>query len=101
MIKVLFLALFAVIGLTYVQRDHVLPLFNQGQQGVVMGAALIFVAYEGFELIPNAVNEMSDVQRNLTRGIFLSIGITIAIYVLVSLVAVGNLLPDEIAKYKE
>ena len=100
-IKVLILFLFAVIGLTGVQAGHVLPLFDQGYAGVVMGAALIFVAYEGFELIPNAVNEMKRPERDLKRGILLSVLITLAIYVLVSLVAVGNLAPDEIARYGE
>ncbi len=100
-IKVIILGLFAVIGLFYVKSDHLLPVINQGYGGVVMGAALIFVAYEGFELIPNAINEMEDPQRNLMRAIMWSIGVTIAIYVLVSIVAVGNLLPDEIARYKE
>ncbi len=74
---------------------------NQGYSGVIMGAALIFVAYEGFELIPNAINEMENPQRNLKPAIIWSIAITIVIYVLVSTVAVGNLLPDEITKYKE
>ena len=101
LIKVLILSLFAITGLFYVKADHLLPVFNQGELGVLMGAALIFVAYEGFELIPNAVNEMEDPERNLPRAILLSILITIAIYVLVSLVAVGNLLPAEIVKYKE
>jgi len=100
-IKVLILGLFAIIGLFYAKPDHLLPLFNQGQLGVLMGAALIFVAYEGFELIPNAVNEMENPEQNLKRGILWSIGITIFIYVLVSLVAVGNLLPDEIKRYGE
>jgi len=67
----------------------------------LMAAALIFVAYEGFELIPNAVSEMEDPERNLMRAIMWSIGITISIYVTVSLVAVGNLLPEEVARYKE
>ncbi len=100
-IKVLILFLFAAIGLYFVKTDYVLPVFNNGHLGVLMGAALIFVAYEGFELIPNAVNEMESPERNLTRGILWSIGITIAIYVMVSLVAVGNLLPEEIARYEE
>ena len=100
-VKVLILLLFAIIGLFFVKADHLLPVFNQGRLGVLMGAALIFVAYEGFELIPNAVNEMADPGHNLVRGIFWSIGITIAVYVLVSLVAVGNLTPDEIHRYGE
>ncbi len=101
LIKVLILSLFAFVGLFYVRSDHVLPVFNTGWMGVFMGAALIFVAYEGFELIPNAINEMKDVQHNLARGIFISIVITTLIYILVSLVAVGNLLPEQISRYKE
>ncbi len=100
-IKVLILFLFAAIGVLYIQSDHILPVFNQGYTGVLMGAALIFVAYEGFELIPNAVNEMQNPEKNLPRGILWSIVITALIYVLVSLVAIGNLLPEEITKYKE
>jgi amino acid transporter len=101
MVKVLILSLFAVVGLFYIKSDHLLPVFNLGRTGVLMGAALIFVAYEGFELIPNAVNEMENPHRDLGRGILISIVITVAIYILVSLVAVGNLLPQEISRYKE
>jgi len=101
LVKILILSLFAITGLFYIKPDHLLPVFNQGESGVLMGAALIFVAYEGFELIPNAVNEMENPERILPRAIMLSILITIVIYILVSLVAVGNLLPAEIVKYKE
>ena len=59
------------------------------------------MAYEGFELIPNSVNEMEQSTRNLKRGILWSVGITTAIYVLVSLVAVGNLTAEEVHKYGE
>ena len=100
-VKMLILLLFGIIGLFYARADYLLPLFNKGVGGLFMGAALIFVAYEGFELIPNAVHEMEDPDRNLQRGIIWSIALTIGVYLLVSLVAVGNLLPDEISKYKE
>jgi len=100
-VKVLILFIFAVAGLFYIRVDHLMPVFNQGKTGVLMGAALIFVAYEGFELIPNAVNEMENPARDLGRGILISIILAMAIYILVSLVAVGNLLPDEISRYKE
>ncbi len=100
-VKVAILALFAAAGLMTIQSDRLLPVLNKGVVGLIMGAALIFVAYEGFELIPNAVNEMKDPQRNLSRGIFISILITTAIYIGVALVAVGNLTPEEINKYKE
>jgi hypothetical protein len=101
LIKVLILLLFAIAGLFYIQSDHLLPVFNTGGTGLFMGAALIFVAYEGFELIPNACNEMKDVEHDLGPAIIISIIATSLIYILVSLVAVGNLLPAEIKRYKE
>ncbi len=100
-IKVLILLLFAIIGLFHADLGHLRPFFDKGAGGLFMAAALIFVAYEGFELIPNAVNEMEDPERNLPRGIFFSILITIAVYVLVALVAVVNLTPAQVAEYEE
>ena len=100
-VKVTILGLFAVAGLMTIKSDHLLPVLNQGMGGLIMGAALIFVAYEGFELIPNAVNEMKDPEKNLGKAIFGAIIITIIIYIFVALVAVGNLTPEEISKYKE
>lgn len=100
-IKVLILSLFAVIGLSNIQSDHLVPLFDKGHVGLIMAAALIFVAYEGFKLIPNAVNEMQQPERNLKLGIMLSILITLVIYILVSLVAVGNLTAEQVNKYGE
>ena len=101
LVKVLILALFAVIGFVYIKADRLLPLFNHGGAGVLTGAALIFVAYEGFELIPNAVREMKNPGRDLPRAIFISIAITLTIYILVALVAAGNLSPSDITRYKE
>ena len=100
-IKVLILALFAVIGVWHLEPGRLVPLFDRGVAGVVMAAALIFVAYEGFELIPNAIHEMEDPQRNLARGIFWSIAITIALYVLVAIVAVGTLTTGTVQQYQE
>ncbi|HED08978.1 MAG TPA: amino acid permease, partial [Ignavibacteria bacterium] len=101
LVKVLILSFFSIAGFFYVNSDHLLPVFNQGFSNVLMGAALIFVAYEGFELIPNAVNEMKDPKKNLGKGIVYSIIITVVIYILVSFVAVGNLTSAEINKYNE
>ena len=101
MIKVAILSLFAVIGLVYVKPQNIFPVVNKGVGGIIMGAALIFVAYEGFELIPNAINEMQQPEKDLHRSIIISIILTTIIYFVVSLVAVGNLTPADIVKYKE
>lgn len=100
-VKVVILMLFAGIGIIHLKAANLLPLLNHGSIDVLKGSALIFVAYEGFELIPNAVNEMKSPNSDLRRGIIFSIAITIFIYVLVSLVAVANLTPEAISRSKE
>jgi hypothetical protein len=100
-VKVAILMLFGVVGLFYVQSENVLPVFNVGAGGAVIAAALIFVAYEGFELIPNSINDMRNPSRDLGRGIIISILIAVTIYVLVAFVAVGNLTADQVKEHGE
>ncbi len=90
-VKLTILVLFTVAGLFFIQKGNLLPVFDTGISGTLMGAALIFVAYEGFELIPNSVKEMKDPERTLPRAIYIAIGVVSVLYVLVALVAVGNL----------
>ncbi len=99
--KVAILAFFAVAGLLTVRSEHMLPVFNVGLAAPLVATGLIFVAYEGFELIPNALEEMRNPQRDLKRGLILAILITAAIYVVVSVVALGNLAPDQVERDKE
>ena len=99
--KISFLAVFAIAGMVSIQRDHLLPVFDQGVRSVFMAGALIFVAFEGFQLITNAVVETKDPDRNVPRGIFGSIIITSIIYILIAVVAVGNLSQDALIKAKE
>ncbi len=101
LIKVLILMFFTVVGIIHLETGRLFPVLSKGANGLFMGAALIFVAYEGFELIPNAINETVDPEKNLKKGIMYSIIITTLIYVLVAIVAVANLTPVEIQKYKE
>ena len=57
---------------------------------------LIFVAYEGFELIANASADVRSPEKTLPRAFALSVGIVIALYVLIAYVVVGSLSPSEI-----
>lgn len=99
--KVLILALFGVAGMTSVQRDHVLPVFDQGITSVFVAGATVFVAFEGFQLITNAVCETRNADRNTPRGIYGSIAVATGIYLLVAFVAIGNLTPTEFAAANE
>ncbi len=99
--KILILSLFAIIGLSEVKTENFSPFLEKGVPSVFLGAAIIFVAYEGFQLITNAVLETKDPDKNIPRGIYGSILITGTIYFLLSIVAVGTLTYEEIISAKE
>ncbi len=95
-IKLAILALFAAIAMSAVQPSRFEPLFNHGLAAPLGTVALIFVAYEGFELIPNAIDEMRDPERNLRRAIVIAILVTTLLYVAVSIAALGNLSAEQV-----
>ncbi|NQV22731.1 MAG: amino acid permease [Rhodopirellula sp.] len=99
--KVILLGLFAAAGIFSIKQDHLVPVFDKGGSSVFIAGAMIFVAFEGFQLITNAVLETENPERNVPRGIYGSIIITSVIYVGVSIVAVGNLTPDELSAAEE
>ena len=99
--KILLLAVFAVAGFTSVRPDYLTPVLDKGVTSVFMAGALIFVAYEGFQLITNAVCETRDARRNIPRGIYGSIIITSVIYIVLAIVGIGNLTLSELVAAEE
>ncbi|SNR87891.1 amino acid:proton symporter, ABT family [Desulfurobacterium atlanticum] len=99
--KIAILAGFAFIGLLNVDKDRFVPFLNKGVSPVFLGAAVIFVAYEGFQLITNAVRETDNPDKNIPRGIYGSILITGLIYITLAVVAVGALSYDQLIRAKE
>ena len=89
--KVVLLGIFVAAGLGTVSTDNLTPVFDQGFSSPFVGGALIFVAFEGFQLITNGVTETREPSRNIPRGIYGSIVITSLIYVGVATVAMGNM----------
>ena len=100
-IKIVLLAVLAVAGFFTIDTGQFVPLFDQGRSSVLLGGALIFVAYEGFQLITNAVNETRNPDHNIPRGIYGSIIITSVIYVAIAVISVGNLDPQSIHAARE
>ena len=99
--KIFILSLFAFIGFSQLNPSRFYPPFNKGVPSVFLGAAVIFVAYEGFQLITNAVRETENPDENIPRGIYGSIVITGTIYFLLSLLAVGVLSYKQIVSAQE
>jgi len=95
--KLAILLVFCFAGLAFVNTARTGPAAWPSASAVVYAGALIFLGYEGFELIANAAEDARDPERTLPRAYLISIGGVIALYVLVAYVAVGNLSPRAIA----
>lgn len=89
--KIILLGIFVVAGVKTISIEHLTPIFNHGPTSPFIAGALIFVAFEGFQLITNAVVETRDPDLNVPRGIYGSIVITSIIYIGVAIVAIGNM----------
>lgn len=77
---------------------------NEGEVSilsVLIVASLTFVAYEGFQLVINAVNEMDAPERNIPRAIYSSLFLAVLIYFVISVGAILAIPFDEIIKNKE
>jgi amino acid transporter len=68
---------------------------------LVAGGMIIFLAYEGFELIANTARDVRNPARNLPRAYYTAVGFVIILYVLVAVVAVGTLPLDRIVAARD
>jgi len=68
---------------------------------LLSGGMVIFVAYEGFELIANSISDLKDREKNTEKAYFGAVGFVIVLYVLIAIVTVGSLPFSEIADAKD
>ncbi len=105
MIKLVILLAFVVVG-TYGLFGNA----NLGQLAIknwevpinlITGGMVIFVAYEGFELIANAAPDIIHPARNIPKAYYFSVIFVIFLYVIIATITVGSLPFGEIAKAQD
>lgn len=99
--KVAILLVVGCVSLFTVRSAEALPVLERGTGGILATAALIFVAYEGFQLLTYDYRDIQNPRRNLPRAMHISIPAVIAIYMLVSFVTTGSLSDDVIGRHSE
>lgn len=104
-VKLIILLAFTGIGVYGLfgnaNMDQLNPANWESPFQLLTGGMVIFVAYEGFELIANAVPDLKDPKKNVSRAYFISVGAVVALYILIALVTVGSLGFDKIATAKD
>lgn len=58
---------------------------------LLTGGMVIFVAYEGFELIANAAPDIKNPKSNIPKAYYYSVIFVIALYVIIAIITVGSL----------
>lgn len=83
--------------------DNFTPIFESttSWMDIVIIASITFVAYEGFQLVINAYQEMDRPQRNIPISIYSAIGIAVLLYVILSMGALATIPKELIVQDKE
>lgn len=94
LIELVILLGFALLGLSHAEPSRLTAGAAKGVLGVVTGAALLFVTYQGFGVVTNAADRMVEPRREIPRAMFLSLGIVAAVYIIISSLVVA-LIPQQ------
>ncbi len=100
-LKLVILIAFIVFGSRSVAVQRLTINTWAGPFPMVAGGMIIFLAYEGFELIANTAGDVRNPAKTLTRAYYASVGFVIVLYILIAVVTVGNLDIDQIVNAKD
>ena len=82
------------------------PMLSQGVpsagiEAALFGAASVFMAYEGFQLLTYDYEDIASAQKMLPRAVLSAIVVVILVYVLVALGTTMLMGADQVTRYKE
>ncbi len=100
-IKIILLLLIIVSGLRYVDGTRLSPSHWENPLMLLSAGMIIFVAYEGFELIANASEDIREPLKNLPRAFYGSVLFVLLLYVLISIVTVGAVAESQLLEAKD
>ncbi|WP_018293790.1 APC family permease [Mariprofundus ferrooxydans] len=101
LLKLVILSLFIGVGIWGVDTSRLAPAAWSAPVPLIAGGMIIFLAYEGFELIANTAQDVRDASNTLPRAFYSSVGFVVVLYVLVAIVTAGTLPVDTIVAAKD
>ncbi|KGK99765.1 amino acid transporter [Methanococcoides methylutens] len=99
--KVAILLIFISVGIWSTKSHQLQPTIGANPLQLVAGGMIIFLAYEGFELIANTAKDIKDPEKTLPRAYYSAVVFVILLYVLIAFVTVGNVSVDNIIQAKD
>jgi hypothetical protein len=99
--KIIILVVFVVIGFWSINFENLAPSTWNPPISLMAGGMIIFLAYEGFELIATTAGDVKNPKKILPKAFYTCVLFVIGLYVMVSIVTVGNLSLDKIAESRD
>ena len=100
-IKVAILLIFVGVGIFSADFSRLSPAYWESGIKIMTGGLIIFLAYEGFELIANTAKDVKEPQKTLPRAFYASVLFVIFLYVSIAVVTVGNVSFEEAKKAQD
>ena len=101
LLKLIILCVFIVLGIGLINIDRLKPVEWAPPLQLASGGMIIFLAYEGFELIANAAEDVRDYRKTLPRAYYSAVIFVIILYVLIATVTIGTLPINKIVASKD
>jgi len=100
-LKIIILLVFIGFGIGSVDPSRLSPSTWTAPLNLITGGMIIFVAYEGFELIANTAGDIRNPKKALPAAYYSAVGFVILLYIVVAIVTVGNLPFEQIIKNQD
>ncbi len=95
--NVVILLLLIVMSVLNFNVDNATPIFPNGFKGTMGAISIIYISFFGYQLIANNSDEIIEPEKTVPKAMKLSMLISIALYVLVSITAVFTVSWKELA----
>ena len=100
-IKIILLVVVIVVSASFVDVERLSYQHWGSTLSIVVAGMVIFVAYEGFELIANASEDIKNPTVNLPRAFYGSVILVVILYVLIAFITVGTVPENELLNAKD
>ncbi len=100
-IKVILLMLIIIASVSHVDIERLSPAQWGSSFSIVVAGMVIFVAYEGFELIANAAEDIKNPNSNLPKAFYGSVLLVIFLYILIAVIAEGAVPESQLLMAKD
>ena len=99
--KLIILGIFIAVGIRGVELQNLQPSTWASPVSLIAGGMIIFLAYEGFELMANTAEDILQPSRTLPRAYYSAVIFVILLYVLVAGITIGSLPTEQVVAAKE